>query len=101
MTTRPTNQGDDGSRPPIFTFEEWLSIVGFYGLSPKQAQVVGWAIQSKRNKEIARLLKISERTVRQHLDDSRRRMKAVDRMALSYRATEAFIGFTRRRHRHK
>jgi len=101
MSPRSTTHRDDASRPPLFTWEEWLAIVGRYGLSPRQAQVVGLAIQSKRNKEIGRILKMSERTVREHLDISRRRMKATDRMALSYRVFEAFRDVVERRHRHK
>lgn len=101
MAARTTTYRDDASRPPLYPWEEWLSIVRHFGLSPKQAQVVGWAIQSKRNKEIGRLLKISERTVREHIDESRRRMDAIDRMALSYRVTEAFLLIHPPRHRQK
>jgi DNA-binding CsgD family transcriptional regulator len=81
---------DDQSRPPLFTLEEWRAIVRTLGLSPRQAQVVGLAIQSKRNKEIARILGTSERTIRTHVDESRRRLRAIDRMALAYRVMEVF-----------
>jgi DNA-binding CsgD family transcriptional regulator len=92
---------DDQSRPPLFTLEEWRAIVRTLTLSPRQAQVVGLAIQSKRNKEIATILRISERTVRTHVDESRRRTHAIDRMALSYRVFEVFRTVVERRHRHK
>jgi DNA-binding NarL/FixJ family response regulator len=37
------------------------------GLTPREHQVVGWLVQGKSNKEIARRLGIQEQTVRNHL----------------------------------
>ena len=102
MAPRPTIPArDDQSRPPLFSLEEWRAIVRTLALSPRQAQVVGLAMQSKRNKEIARILGTSERTVRAHIDASRHRLQAVDLMALCYRVFEVFRTDVERRHRQK
>jgi DNA-binding CsgD family transcriptional regulator len=85
-----TTAHDDKSRPPLFTVEEWRSIVRAFGLSTRQAQVVGLAIQSKRDKEIAKLLQIEETTVYSHIKIAKSRLNAVDRVGLAYRVFECF-----------
>ena len=72
-------------------------IVRTLALSPRQAQVVGLAIQSKKDKEIARILRVEETTVYTHIKIARSRLHAVDRMGLAYRVFECFRQFIERR----
>jgi DNA-binding CsgD family transcriptional regulator len=91
MAARHTTPArDDQSRPPLFSMEEWRAIVRTLALSPRQAQVVGLAIQSKKDKEIARILLINETTVYTHIKIAKSRLNATDRMGLSYRVFECF-----------
>lgn len=86
---------DDKSRPPLFSPEEWrAAIVGSLLLSPRQAQVIGLILQSKKDKEIAALLGITKRTVRAHIGESMRRLNAIDRVGLACRMFEAFRRLT-------
>lgn len=98
MATRPiTPARDDQSRPPLFTTEEWRAIVRSLHLSTRQAQVVGLAIQSKKDKEIARILRIEETTVYSHLKIAKQRLHAIDRIGLAYRVFESFRGIVEKR----
>ena len=90
MCTRSTTNRDDATRPPLFTPEEWRSIVATLLLSQRQAEVVGLVIQSKKDKEIAKLLSIAETTVYTHINAAKRRIRAIDRVGLAYRVFEAF-----------
>ncbi len=91
MAQRPlTPARDDQSRPPLFTLEEWRAIVRTLALSPRQAQVVGLAIQSKKDKEIARILRVEKTTVYTHIKIAKSRLNAIDRMGLAYRVFECF-----------
>jgi DNA-binding CsgD family transcriptional regulator len=82
--------GRDDTRPPLFSLEEWRSLVAALMLSPRQAEVVGLVMQSKTDKEIASILGIGKRTVRTHLDESKSRLEAIDRVGLACRMFEAF-----------
>jgi DNA-binding CsgD family transcriptional regulator len=42
---------------------------GHRGLTPREAEVLGWIAHGKRNDEIARLLFISPHTVRKHVEN--------------------------------
>ena len=88
---------DDQTRPPLFTLEEWRAIVGTFALSTRQAQVIGLAIQSKKDKEIAKILRVKETTVYTHIKIAKSRLNAVDRMGLSYRVFECFRQVVERR----
>lgn len=90
MPPKQTTRRDDASRPPLFAVEEWRAIVRTLALSTRQAQVVGLAIQSKKDKEIARILKIEETTVYTHIKIAKSRLNAVDRVGLAYRVFECF-----------
>ncbi|MGD9721478.1 MAG: response regulator transcription factor [Pirellulales bacterium] len=90
MFTRSTTNRDDATRPPFLSPEEWRLIVATLLLSPRQAEVVGLVMQSKSDKEIASTLGISKRTVRTHLEQSKSRLDAIDRVGLACRVFEAF-----------
>jgi DNA-binding CsgD family transcriptional regulator len=92
---------DDATRPPLFSPEEWRSVVASVMLSPRQAEVVGLVMQSKTDKEIAAILGIGKRTVRTHIEESKKRLAAIDRVGLACRVFEAFRQVSERRHRHK
>ena len=92
---------DDVTRPSFLAAEEWRAIVASLTLSPRQAEVVGLVIQSKTDKEIASLLGIAKRTVRTHLEESKYRMNAIDRVGLACRVFETFCRVVERRPRHK
>lgn len=81
---------DDPSRPPLFTLEEWRAIVRMLALSPRQAQIVGYLMQSKSRNEIQRALAITPSTFRTQYDRARARLSADDTMALAYRVFETF-----------
>jgi DNA-binding CsgD family transcriptional regulator len=100
MFTRPATYGE-ATRPPFLSPEEWRSIVATLLLSPRQAEVVGLVMRSKTDKEIAAILGISKRTVRTHLDESKSRLDAIDRVGLACRVFEAFRQVCETRHRHK
>ncbi|MBX9791042.1 MAG: helix-turn-helix transcriptional regulator [Pirellulales bacterium] len=101
MFSRSTTNRDDATRPPFLDQEEWRSIVVALLLSPRQAEVVGLVMQSKTDKEIAATLGISKRTVRTHLDESKSRLDAMDRVGLACRVFETFRQVSELRHRHK
>lgn len=88
LHSTPTH--DPQSRPPIFSAEEWQRIVASLALSPRQAEVVGLILQSKKDKEIAARLKISKRTVRAHISELFHRLTATDRVGIACRTFEAF-----------
>jgi len=81
---------DDRSRPPLFSPEEWRAIVDSLFLSPRQAQVIGFIMQSKKDKEIAALLGITKATVRTYFDRCKRQLGAIDRVGIACRVFEAF-----------
>ncbi len=85
---------DDHTRPPLFTLEEWRAIVRTLALSPRQAQIVGYLMQSKTRSEIQRALAITPSTFRTQYDRARARLRAEDTMALAYRVFEAFRTLT-------
>jgi len=98
MAARNTTPArDDQSRPPLFTLEEWRTIVDTMSLSPKQAAIVGYVVQGKSDKEIGQQLKIRHSTVRSHLDDIRSSTKATNRLAIAYRVFETFRRVVERR----
>jgi DNA-binding NarL/FixJ family response regulator len=91
MPSRHSTSPDDYSfRPPLFTREEWRRIVEEFMLSRRHAEVLGLAIQSNSDKQIAAKLGITSRTVRDHLNECKNRLDATDRMNLFYRVVEMF-----------
>jgi DNA-binding CsgD family transcriptional regulator len=85
-----TSARNDRSRPRLFSPAEWQQIIEALPLSPRQAEVVGLAIQSKKDKEIAKTLGIEETTVYTHIKIAKLRLDAIDRVGLSYRVFECF-----------
>ncbi len=86
MDRRPlTADRDDASRPQLFAPEEWRQIIALTGLTNRQAEVAGYIVQSKKDKQIASALKISKRTVRSHISDIMHRLDAIDRVGIAYR----------------
>lgn len=78
----------------MFSAEEWQRIVSSLSLSPRQAEIVGLIMQSKKDKEIATNLGISKRTVRAHVTELFRRLVAIDRVGIACRIFEAFRHLT-------
>jgi len=90
------------ARPPMFSAEEWQRIVSLLVLSPRQAEIVGLIMQSKKDKEIAASLGITKRTIRAHVTELFRRLAAIDRVGITCRIFEAFRRLTQSLvHRHK
>jgi len=54
---------------------------------------VGLAIQSKKDKQIARILRVEESTVYTHIKIAKSRLNAVDRIGLAYRVFACFREF--------
>jgi DNA-binding NarL/FixJ family response regulator len=78
------------SRPPIFSEDEWQCIVMILALSPRQGEIVGLIMQSKKDKEIAALLGIAKATVRTHFERLKVQLNATDRVSIACRIFEAF-----------
>ncbi|HEY4310199.1 MAG TPA: hypothetical protein VGN12_12180 [Pirellulales bacterium] len=81
---------DDASRPPLFSFNEWRQVVHVLKLSKRQAEIVGYLMQSQTRSSIQRILKIKPSTFRTQYDRARARLGASDKMAISYRVFEVF-----------
>lgn len=58
------------------------------GLSKRQNEVLRWMIEGKRNREIAQILSISERTVEKHVEAILRTLEAENRASAIVRAME-------------
>jgi DNA-binding NarL/FixJ family response regulator len=82
------------ARPPMFSAAEWQRIVSSLSLSPRQAQIVGLIMQSKKDKEIAASLGITKRTVRAHVTELFRRLATIDRVGIACCIFEAFRRLT-------
>lgn len=74
----------------MFSAKEWDRIVSALALSPRQAQVVGLIMQSKKDKEIAATLGIAKATIRTYFDRLKQQLDAVDRVSIACRIFEAF-----------
>jgi DNA-binding NarL/FixJ family response regulator len=91
----PQFDPNDGTRPPLFTAEEWRRIVTALRLSRRPAQVLGLAVQGLYHHEICRQLDMKPGTLRVHLArcckalDTRRKLKlAYETFALFRRLPE-------------
>lgn len=76
--------------PPLFSFDEWNEIIRVASLSPRQAEIVGLVVQSRKDKEIAAALDIRCCTVRTHFEECKERLAAHDRMSIAYRVFWTF-----------
>ncbi|HVU87579.1 MAG TPA: helix-turn-helix transcriptional regulator [Pirellulales bacterium] len=85
---------DDESRPGVFSLGEWRRIVLELMLSPRMAQVTGLVVQGMSDSEIVSILskekKISPYTVRDHLEEIRRRLGVATRGQIPCRVFETF-----------
>lgn len=59
-----------------------------FGLTPRQAEVLGWVTEAKTDPEIAAILGISPRTVNHHLEVVYRKLGVETRAAAAQRANE-------------
>jgi DNA-binding CsgD family transcriptional regulator/predicted RNA-binding Zn-ribbon protein involved in translation (DUF1610 family) len=57
-----------------------------YGLTPREAEILHWISEGKRNKEIANLLKMSPFTVRNHTENIFQKLKVETRSAAAWLA---------------
>lgn len=62
------------------------------GLSPREAQVLGWVSQGKTNKEIGVILELSARTVQKHLEHIYQKMGVESRTGAAAKAYEIASG---------
>jgi DNA-binding CsgD family transcriptional regulator len=60
----------------------------WFGLSPRETQVLGWLSQGKTNKEIGTILGLSPRTVQKHLEHIYEKIGVESRTAAAARAYE-------------
>jgi DNA-binding NarL/FixJ family response regulator len=62
------------------------------GVSPREAEVLGWVAQGKSNAEIASILRMSEHTVKKHLQHVFDKLGVESRHAAALRALEVLSG---------
>lgn len=82
--------GQDRSRPAVFRLQEWQCIVARLGLTPQQAQVVGYLIQGFEDRETAAALGVRPKTVRDHRQAVKSRLKVRNRMEIVYQVLVVF-----------
>lgn len=63
------------------------------GLTPREFEVLGWLVQGKCNKEIARIMRIEEQTVKNHLRPIFHKFGVVRRAELLVRVFEQGVVF--------
>jgi len=81
----PENSADVGIRP--------VSNLTSLGLTRREFEVLGWLVQGKCNKEIARKLQIEEQTVKNHLRPIFQKFGVVRRTELLVKVFEQGIVF--------
>lgn len=74
--------------PPQFTPTEWARIVLALHLPPQQANVVALVLQNNSDKEMAKVLDVSEETVNAHLRRIYARLEVNGRLALALQIFE-------------
>lgn len=60
-------------------------------ITTREAQVLQWIIQGKRDAEIAAILEVSVRTIHKHVQRILKKLQVETRTAAAYRATELGI----------
>jgi DNA-binding NarL/FixJ family response regulator len=73
-------------------FENPLPLQTTFGLTPREAEVLCWVAQGKSNSDVATILNMSEKTVKQHLGVCFQKMGVESRTAASLAAVEALAG---------
>ena len=69
-----------------------LSSLEALGLSPREAEVLGWVAQGKSNAEIASILRMTEHTAKKHLQHVFDKLGVESRHAAALRALEVLSG---------
>ena len=62
---------------------------GRHGITPREAEVLGWIARGKTNGEIARLLFLSPHTVRKHVENIFEKLRVRTRTAAAVYARNA------------
>lgn len=75
---------------PDFSTHEPL--VKAFAITPREAEVLLWVAQGKSNGDVASILNMSEKTVKQHLGSVFQKLGVESRTAASLRAVEALNG---------
>jgi DNA-binding CsgD family transcriptional regulator len=65
---------------------------GYRGLTPREAEVLGWITRGRTNRDIARLLFISPHTVRKHVENIFEKLDVRTRTAAAARARSVPLG---------
>ena len=91
MPTRSANrEPDDSTRPHAFSRAEWLRITSHLKLNRRQSEILGLVILGYSDKEIARHRKIVPRTVRDYIEDCKRRLATDRRTAFGHATIVVF-----------
>ena len=83
----------NGGFNPDFSKHEPL--IKAFSISPREAEVLLWVAQGKSNGDVASILDMSEKTVKQHLGSVLQKIGVESRTAASLRAVEALSGMRR------
>lgn len=73
-------------------FSTHLPLVKAMALTPREAEVLLWVAQGKSNGDVASILDMSEKTVKQHLGSVFQKIGVESRTAASLRAVEVLSG---------
>lgn len=82
-----------GGFNPDFTHHEPL--IKAFNITPREAEVLLWVAQGKSNGDVASILDMSEKTVKQHLGSVFQKIGVESRTAASLRTVEALSGIRR------
>jgi len=73
-------------------FDNPAPLQSAFGLTPREAEVLCWVAQGKSNGDVAMILNMSEKTVKQHLGVCFQKMGVESRTAASLAAVEVLAG---------
>ena len=83
----------NGGFNPDFSNHEPL--IKAFSITPREAEVLLWVAQGKSNGDVASILEMSEKTVKQHLGSVFQKIGVESRTAAGLRAVEALSGLRR------
>lgn len=89
----------DAARPSgrrVFSAEEWRSIAGAAGLSPREFEIIQRVFDDEKESAIASGLGVSPHTVHTHLERLYRKLGVSGRCAAVVRVIEVFRGVVAR-----
>jgi DNA-binding NarL/FixJ family response regulator len=69
-------------------FSSHLPLIGALGITPREAEVLLWVAQGKSNADVAAILRMSEKTVKQHLGNIFAKLGLENRNAAALRVIE-------------